>query len=103
MNYTEKRLDMFESFDSFFAGLAMQDETEAMRLYEKYIRAFLAETIEQAENEIIKKVLEVIGKKKRETSEFIRIKPDNLFSIGAMFVLDDLIASLQEEPEPNTE
>ena len=59
--------------------------------------------IEQAEEEIIRKVLDVIGKKKREASELIRIKADNFFSMGALFVLDDLIASLQEEPEPNPE
>jgi len=106
MNYEEKIL---KDFDERFitktynpmgsewvnSPNVIQDTTE--------LKLFIAESIEQAEEETIKKVLEVIGKKKREASESIRIKADNFFSIGAMFVLDDLIASLQEEPEPNTE
>jgi len=55
MTYTEKRLE-FESFDSFFAGLSMQDEKNAMKLYEKYIRSFFATSIHQAEQEMLKKV-----------------------------------------------
>jgi len=41
MNCTEKILAEFESFDSFFAGLSMQDEKNAMKLYEKYVQSFL--------------------------------------------------------------
>jgi len=63
----------------------------------------ISQLIEQAEEETIRKVLEVIGKKKREASDLIRIKSDNFFSMGALFVLDDLLASLQEEQEPNTQ
>ena len=47
----------FESFDSFFAGLSMKEEKNAIKLYEKYIQSFLASKITQAEQEMIKRVV----------------------------------------------
>jgi len=60
MNNTEKILAEFESFDSFFAGLSMQEEKDAMKLYEKYVQSFFTTSITQAlaeERERIKKEL----------------------------------------------
>ena len=48
MTNTDKILAEFESFDSFFAGLSMQDEKKAMKLYEKYIQSLLVSKITQA-------------------------------------------------------
>jgi len=48
MTPTEKRSAEFESFDSFFAGLSMRKEKNAMIFYERYIQAFLATSIAQA-------------------------------------------------------
>jgi len=99
MNYEKKITDILVTLTDI---TGFDHSTSALEAFNT-AEGELNQLIEQAEDETIKKVLEVIGKKKREASDSIRIKADNFFSIGAMFVLDDLIASLQEEPEPNTE
>ena len=58
---TEKISAEFESFDSFFAGLSMQDEKNAMKLYEKYIRSFFATSIAQALAEERERVREYLS------------------------------------------
>jgi len=53
MNCTEKIYAEFESFDSFFAGLSMRKEKNAMILYEKYIQSFLTSKISQALDDLL--------------------------------------------------
>jgi len=70
MTHTEKRLE-FESFDSFFAGLSMQDEKNAMKLYEKYIQSFL--TSKAWEGEAVKQAY-IQGKSHGISEEYERVR-----------------------------
>ena len=62
-----------ESFDSFFAGLPMKLEKNAIKLYEKYIKSRIRSLLHEREEEMVKKLLELIEKhdpsSKRKTSK----------------------------------
>ena len=87
MTNTKKRLE-FESFDSFFAGLSIQDEKNAMKLYEKYIQAFLASKIAQARAEERERVRKVI----RNMPAITRSEAENENCVN----MDDLLSSLDK-------
>jgi len=61
MTHIDKILAEFESFDSFFAGLSMEDEENAMKLYEKYVQSFLTSKIAQAEKSGKDRMREALG------------------------------------------
>lgn len=51
MTPTPKDWRELETFDSFFAGLSMKDEKNAMKLYEKYISRLLSDEYERGKKE----------------------------------------------------
>jgi len=61
-NKTDKILAEFESFYSFFAGLPVQEEKNAIKLYEKYVQSFLTSKINQAKAEERARVMGEIEK-----------------------------------------
>jgi len=98
-SHTEKRLE-FESFDSFFAGLPMQEEKNAIKLYEKYIQSFLSTKIAQAIAEekarvrgVIKDMRISAGEKRDPWSiQIAHIKDQESYNKA----LDDLLSSLEK-------
>ena len=69
-SHTEKVLE-FESFDSFFAGLPMQEEKNAIKLYEKYIQSFF--TSKAWEGEAVKQAY-IQGKSHGISEEYERVR-----------------------------
>jgi len=47
-DYIAEVISKLESFDSFFAGLSMKDEKNAVKLYEQYVVSFLKKALLQA-------------------------------------------------------
>ena len=90
MSNTEKVLAEFESFDSFFAGLSMQDEDNAMKLYEKYVQSFIATSIHQAIAEERESVREKAKKLKKDSTFF------SVYRADYNEALDDLLSSLNK-------
>jgi len=65
----DKIIDELESFDSFFAGLPMQDEKNAMALYEQYVLGFIALSKSQARQSALEEAKGVLA------PEDVRIDP----------------------------